>query len=134
MSSKINPFDVLNGMTKGKLYSEEDVKASSLNTFLLINYMRGSKVLLPLAEFINSNWKMNFYDQYLLSFFTFKALDIRYMKWIKADKGIKVEYIQDIQRYYSVNYKTAFMYLEIMKDEDIDYIVDFYKTGGKRNV
>lgn len=133
MSNPKTPFNILFDLNNGKLYSEEQVKEAGLNTFLLINFIRTTPSLLPLAEFINSNWKIPFYNQYLLVYFSFKNLKLTNVRWVKSDKAIKIEDVELIQKYYYVKYRVALDYLQVLNDKDIEHIRTFYKRGGKKD-
>ena len=132
--TKVKPFDILFSLAKQKLYTEEEVKQSGLNIYLLLTYIRSSPVLLPVAQYLNENYKMKFYDMYLFVFFTFKRFNIQNVRWVKGDKLAKPQDVEMIQKYYYVKYKVAENYLTRMSKEDLDYIKEFYRTGGSKDV
>ena len=125
--AKLTPFNILFNLNKNILHSEEDVKASGLNYFLLVNFIRTCKPLLPLANYLNNNHKMPLYQQYLLVYFAFIETGVSNVKWVKSDKALKIEDIDIIRKYYYVNYRVAISYLEVLQKEDIDRIKEFYK-------
>lgn len=132
---KMNPFNILNGLNyPGQLYSEEKVKLSGLNIYLLLNFIKNNSIGLQLSEYLNENWRIPFYQMYLIAFFTFQRFKIRGVRWIKAEKNIKYDKLTTIQKYYQCNYLTGIEFLKVLPDEEIKRIEDYYKTGGTRNV
>lgn len=134
-TNKISPFKILGALNHpGQLYSKEDVKASGLNIYLLLGFIKNSNIGLQLAQYLNENWRIPFYEMYLISFFTFKRFKVNGVRWIKTEKGIKYDKCEIIQRYYQCNYLTGLEFLRVLPEEEIKRIEDYYKTGGTRNV
>lgn len=134
-TNKIQPFTILGALNSpGKLYSEEDVKKSGLNIYLLLGFIKNSSIGLQLAQYLNENWKIPFYQMYLITFFTFKRFNVSGVRWVKMDKTIKYDKVEMIQRYYQCNYVTGIEFLRVTSDEELKRIEDYYKTGGSRDV
>ena len=54
---ELTPFTILYDLPKQKLYSEDDVKASGLSIFLLLNFLKSSRSLIHIASYLNQNHK-----------------------------------------------------------------------------
>lgn len=133
--AKLQPFTILGALNDpGQLYTEEQVKESGLNIYLLLGFIKNNAIGLQLAQYLNENWKIPFYQMYLVAFFTFKRFRINGVRWVKMEKGTKFQKAETIQRYYLCNYPTALEILQTLPDEEIKRIEDFYKTGGRSNI
>jgi len=140
--TKLSPFTILGdlncatyaGGKPQKLYSEEQVKESGLNIYLLLTFIKNNNIGLQLAQYLNENWKIPFYQMYLITFFTFKRFKVSGVKWIKMDKGIKYDKCEVIQRYYHCNYLTSIEILRTLSAEELKRIESLYKTGGRNNI
>ena len=131
---KISPFDILGDLNKGILHSEIEVKESGLNIYLLLMFIKNNNIGLHLANYLNENWKIEFYQMYLMTFFTFKKFNVSGVRWIKSEKGIKYEDAEVIQRYYLCSYLTALDYLRVLNDSELQKIKEIFKIGGKSDV
>lgn len=134
-------FDILNGLNcyyinpktgkkvnnGQKLFTKEEVVKSGLNIFNLIRYLRGCTQLLPLASFFNSNYKIDLYDAYIMTFFTFKEKLIGNVRWVKTDKYKKPKEVELLQKYYFVNYNVSEDYLDKIENEKLEEIKYYYK-------
>lgn len=132
MEKEITPFTVLFNLNKQVLHTKEEIEKSGLNSYLLIYFIRTHPILVNVASYLNSNYKMNIYDQYLFVFLTFKRFKINDVKWIKSEKQIRVEDVDMIMRYYMVSYKTAIRYFHALSDNQIKYIKEYYDKGGAK--
>jgi len=130
MEKPLTPFNILFNMNKGIFHTKEEVISSGLNVFLLLQFIRATPILSGVAGYINKNWKMNIYDQYLFVFLTFKRFNIKNVTWIKSEKIQKPEDVEIVQRYYNVSYIIANRYLLSLTKEKIKEINDYYDTGG----
>ena len=134
VEKKLSPFDILNDLNKKILHSEQEVIESGLNIYLLLMFIKNNNIGLHIANYLNENWKIPFYQMYLLTYMTFKKFNISGVRWIKSDKGIKFEQAENVQRYYMCSYLTALEYLRVLPDEELKRINDIYKTGGRSDV
>ncbi len=124
---ELTPFTVLYDLSKGKLYNKEDIETSGLSIFLLLNFIKTSSVLIPIASYLNQNSKMNFYNMYLFVFFSFRLYNVRYCKWNKALKVPKQDDVENIMNYFKVKKTVAIEYLESMNKKQLDYIKLVYR-------
>lgn len=127
---ELTPFTVLFDMNRGRIYSKEDVIKSGLSSYLLLHFIKTHPILLNVASYLNQNWRMPIYDMYLFVFLTFKRYKITDVRWVKSDKLQKPEDISLIQKYYNVSYKVASRYLDALSKEELEFIKDYYSTGG----
>lgn len=135
MANKLQPFTILGALNyPGQLYSEEQVKESGLNIYLLLFFIKNSAVGLQLSQYLNENWKIPFYQMYLIAYFTFQRFKISGVRWIKSEKGIKYEKCEVIQRYYLCSYLTAIEILKTLPEEELKRIETYYKKGGRNDV
>ena len=132
--TKLSPFDVLNDLNKHILHSEIEVKDSGLNIYLLLMFIKNNNIGLHLANYLNENWKIDFYQMYLFVFFTFKKFNVSGVRWVKSEKGLKYDQAENIQRYYHCSYITALDYLRVLPDSEIEKINQMYKHGGKSDI
>ena len=128
---KLSPFDILNDLNRKVLHTEAEVKEAGLNIYLLLMFIKNHNIGIHIANYLNENWRIPFYDMYLFVFMTFKQFNVSGVRWIKSDKGIKVEYAEIVQRYYMCSYLTALEYLRVLPDTELKRIIDLYKTGGR---
>ena len=124
---KLNPFDVLNGLTKNKLYSEEEVK-SVLDVNLLLKYIRSNRALLYVAEYLNKNHHMDIYSQYQFVMSVIPK-QITKISWIKTDKLVEDEEVMLIRRHFVCGENTAKEYLNLLDDKALKRIKRLYLSG-----
>ena len=132
-SKSVQPFDILNGLNRKILYSAEEVQQAKLKNYLLLTFIRGNNILLPIANYLNENRKIDIYSQYLFVYFSFVRFNISNVKWIKSDKTPKQEDIEMIMKYYYVKYTVAQTYLERINKKELNHIKEYYRTGGVNN-
>jgi hypothetical protein len=130
MAAKLTPFNILFDMNKHKIYTKEQVQESGLNSYLLLQFIRSHPLLINIASYINQNWKMPIYDQYLFVLLTFKRFNIKGVSWVKSNKLSKPEDVEMLQRYYNVPYMTASRYLQELPKQKIKEIKEYYDKGG----
>lgn len=127
---KLSPFDILNGMSKGrKFYSKDDVEKSKLSLYLLLTFVSANYQLISLANYINNEYKtISLYDAYLFLFLHMKENKIS-CRWVKRDKMItsKTTEIELLMRYFRVKENVAERYLNIFTKEDLDYFGQIYR-------
>lgn len=126
----MSPFDILNGMSKGKFFSKQDVE-SALNKHLLLSFLIGNRLTINLSEYLNESYNMKLYDMYLFVCMVYKRIPEgkRYTKYYKFQKEDKDEdVINNIRRYYICSKAVAqnYFYNNLSK-EKIQYIESIYK-------
>lgn len=124
---KLKPFDVLGAMTKNKLYTKEEVE-NCLDVNLLLKYLRGNRVTIFIAEYLNRNYQMEIYDMYIFAFYTIPP-QLKYIKWVKTDKKVDDEDLLLLQKHYICNEDVAKVYLNLLDETSIKRIKRLYTKG-----
>lgn len=121
----MTPFDIMGDLGK-RIYTQEEVEAN-LNIYLLIQYLKCSPITISFAEYLNSNYKLDIYQMYLLAYYALpKGVRIR---WIKTDKNAKDEDIILMQEHYVCGREVAMQYLELLPKEEFKRIEKMYQHG-----
>lgn len=127
---KLTPFNVLFDIPKKKVYSKEEFKKSGANSHLLLNYLKSNNVGVVIAEYLNRNWKIQPYDQYLFAIHILPP-QINYIKYSKSDKVIPDDEIDLLRNHYIVSYDVAREYHSLISPEQMERLKKLYKTMGE---
>lgn len=133
---KLSPFTVLSGLNtytisqyNGKrssgtqrLYSDDEVKESGLDIYLLLQFIKNDPILINIACYLNEHHKMKIYDMYLFTFFSFKHAEIGGINWIKSLKSKHPADVKLLMRYYKIGYSDAMKYLDFIDVDNLNEI------------
>lgn len=127
---KLTPFNILFGIPKKKEFSREDVKKSGLSNYLLLNYLKSNNVGVCIGEYLNRNWRIPFYDQYLFALHLLPK-QVNYIDFVKQEKVIPNDDLELIRKHYCIDEESAREYYKMISDKQISYLKKLYKTIGE---
>ena len=127
---KLTPWDILFKLPGRKhLFSEEEVKESGLDVYLLIQFLASNGVGVHIAAYLPKYHKMRFYDMYMFAYYML-PIQIGNIKWAKREKKTQDEVVDMFQDWYGCGREVAEKYLEISSKEEIQKIKDMTTVGG----
>ena len=127
----MSPFDILFGMTKGKLYSRKDVE-QNLSQYLLLQYITSNRVLVNIAEYLQQNYKnIGVYEMYLF-ILNILPKQISYIPWTKKEKPNVSDNVKLLQKHYFCSEEVAKKYEKLLSKEQFEKIERLYRYGKNK--
>lgn len=121
-------FDVANNINSSHdLLSRDEVEGAS-NAFMLNRAMSNNFDTVFFADEANGFKFTDLYSQYLFYFHSVNKKK-RYGKWEK--KGEKPENLDIVMRAYNVSERKALQYLDLLNEDQLEFLRNSLSTGGK---
>ena len=122
-------FKTMGTVFKNQYPQKEDIK--KISSFVFIRWLSNNKLTVIPANIINYNYNIPIENQYKFLKDYYKLTGInKKVSFIKYNKNEKEnEIIQNIAKFYSVNYYTAKSYYNLMDKKEHKRFKDMYKEG-----
>jgi hypothetical protein len=119
-------FKTLNSLLTYKTPSKEEIE--KINSFVMIRWLSNNQLTVVPSNFVN--FDIPVYNQYLFLDTYFKLSGIKNkVKFIPYNKSKKEEIVENIARWYNVNYNTAQQYYDLMDTNQRKKFKNIFKEG-----